>query len=410
MLGRLYATKVAASGGLVLWVSGDTQLAEDSWKELSTWIEPYANRYAPTGKGVVTLEGGGEIRRVTAANANSGRGPTPAMIVVDECQTVPGAFFDRARPSMAVSGGRMILMGTPPENAQQMKQAQWLRDMLDNPGKYEDWLIDGGATTAADIAFMISKNTPGADKLPWEELLRRGQRELDKLKVELGTETFEREMNAKWVIRTEGRVLKEYSSLNIGDEFDFDPHEGDIYWFMDRGEGAAYTVCLFAQVTLSKPGIRVFGEQFTMNLVDEPDFVEKCLAYTEEMKWPRPKQAIYDVRAPRYKMALYEQGIQAFGCNRKVNEGIALLNAGFRKRWINIHSRCSHLESEMWKWQLKTNGDPSDRNRDGADALRYGYERLIDIYGKQWREMVKSEDLQSLQRTKLDTVFTFSWM
>ena len=411
MAGRLYATKEAASGGLALWVSGNTKTAEDSWKDLADYLEPYASRFAPEDKGVIVLEGGGEVRRVSAASALSGRGPTPKIVVVDECQTVPWGFFKRAFPAMAVNGGRMILMGTPPDSAAQLRQAQWLRRMLDEPDKFPEWLIDDGPTSPEDMAFMMLKNNhPKAKGRPWAQALIAAQEELETQRTTLGDETFDREFGAQWIISTTGRVLKEFTTHNSTEQFDYDPNEGDVYWFMDRGEGAAHTVCLWAQVMLSQPGLRVFGEKFEIEIVEEDDFIDQCLEYSAEMGWPLPRLAVYDVRAPRYKQALFRKKIQSFGRNRSVDSGIKLLNSGFRKKWVNFHSRCTHLRTEMMKWEVKGNGDPSDRNRDGADALRYGYEYLIDKFGPHWRKLVKADDLQALQRTSLDTVFTFSWV
>lgn len=403
------AFRTAAAGGLVLWTSGDSKLAEVGWQELTTWLEGFSSRYAPSGKGVVTIEGGGEIRRVTAANATSGRGPTPDLVIVDECQTVREAFIDRARPSIMVNGGRMLLAGTPPDSAQQMKDAEWIRKRLDNPARFPEWLMESKPTTVEDIAHVIRCRNK-AEKKPWAEYMAVAQAELDNYRLEVGDETYMREIEAQWIIKTGGRVLCEFNGTNVDEKFGFNDREGDVYWALDRGEGAAYTVCLFCQAMLSRPGVSVFGEKFRMEIIDEGDFVEQCLAYSDEMGWPRPKMGVYDVRAPRFRQALWENNIQPYGRNRVVNEGIVLLNSGFRKKWVNYHPRCVQLNEEMWTWNIMPNGNPSDKHRDGADALRYLYEYLIDHFGPQWRKMSKTEDLQSLQRTRLDTVFTFSWV
>lgn len=400
--------RVAATGGLVLWTSGDSDLAEIGWKELTEWVSQFSERYAPAGKGIVTLNGGGMIKRTSAAKATSGRGPTPNLVVVDECQTVPVEFIMRVRPSVIVNGGGLLLAGTPPDNNQQLKNAKWIREMIEFPERYPDWLIDVAPTTVDDIAFMLRANNPEAKLWSDSELRLRAKRELDNLRLEMGETNYRREIEAKWEIRTEGRVLDQFNSNNYSERFDFDPSEGDVYWFMDRGEGSAYTVCLWAQVQLSRPGLIVFGERFTIKIVDEGDFVEECLKQGAELGWPTPRKAVYDVRAPRFRRALLENGIMPFACNRFVDEGVQLLNAGFGKGWINFHTRCTHLEGEMRTWLLKSNGDPSDDHRDGADALRYGYEYLIDHYGKHWRSVVT--DGSAPRREAPKTVFTFSWV
>lgn len=413
---KLFAFRTAMAGGLVLWTSGTAKLAEQGFKELTEWLERYSARFAPSGKGIVSMGNGGEIRRVSAANATSGRGPTPALVIVDECQTVRRGFMDRARPSIMVSGGRMILAGTPPDSVSQRKDAQWIRDRLDAPENYPDWHIEGLPTTVDDLAFIIKNKNPEFRNATWPQLLEKAKQEMDELRQELGDENYQREILAKWVLRSQGRILNQFSHSNVDDKFGFDSSEGDMYWGFDRGEGKAFTVCLFCQVMLSKPGLRIIGEQFVKEIIDEGDFADKCVEYSNTMGWPMPKMGIYDVRAPRFKRALWERGIPPFGRNRVVNEGINLLNAGFRKGWINYHSRCVQLEHEMSAWQYKSSasgeqtGEPSDYNRDGADTLRYLYEYLIDHYGPHWRKLVKQEDMQGLQRTARDTVFTFSWL
>lgn len=408
---KLTAFRVAAEGGYVLWCSGDSDLAEVGWQQLTQWVSRFAQRYAPAGKGIVTLDGGGMIRRVSAAKATSGRGPTPALIVVDECQTVTDSFIKRARPSLMTNNGRMLLAGTPPDNAQQIRDAAWIREMIEHPERFPDWLIDNSGTTAEDIAFMMSVSDPTSKDMPWAQLLLKAQQELDNLRLEMGDSNYQREIEGKWVVPVAGsRVLDEYTNDNYGDQFGFDPKQGDVYWFMDRGEGSAYTVCLFAQVQLDRPGVRVFGEKFTIAIVDEADFVNECKKISDENGWPRPRMAVYDVRAPRFKTALWENGIKPYARNRTVDDGIHLLNSGFRKRWIGFHTRCSHLDGEMRNWRRKASGDPRDDHRDGADALRYGYEYLLDHYGQHWRKLALAGDELALKRNTHETVFTFSWV
>lgn len=395
-LAMLKALYCAANGGKVNWVSGDTALAEKGWKELCDWLKnyfpQYLNRFAPAQAGFVSFLGGGYIERVTAAKATAGRGGTPNMIVVDEVQTVPHAYIKRAIYSMMTNGGIMMCMGTPPEDAKQYKECKWIQEMIESPEKFPEWLIDSSGTTPEDLAFIIQHSHPTLTGCDWEAALAEANRQLANALAINGQDDFDREIGGKWTIKKIGIVLSSYDyQRNRGECFDYSRNEGPIHLAIDRGEGVAPTVALFTQINATSPGIRVFDELYSDPIVDEYEFVQSCLDLCIKKGYPVPTLGVHDVRAPRYRYALFSKGVPPFSKNWSIDATIKSVNAGFRRGWIGIHPRCVRLLGNINKWKLNKQGEPSDYDCDGPDALRYDYNHSLDLYGEQWDALKPGE-------------------
>jgi len=389
----LRGVKIAMRGGQVSWSSASKDLAQAGWQDTIEFCKPYATRVAAAEDGIMEFydpQTGrtGSIQRRSAYGVSSGRAYTFDLVIIDEVQMTDQSFFKRIIPSLLTTGGKICLLGTPPETPAQIEACDWIKDMLDRPLRYKDWLITHKPTRYQDIAFyMAQRDGNQKTRKEYEAITKES---LKFLKQNLGDDDYEREIEAKWPTqKVGGRVYKAFSlDKHCTPEMDYSPEAGPIFWVIDRGEGVALTVVLLCQ--LQKDKLIVFCEEVSRELVSEETMVNRAL----QLDYPLPEIAIYDPRAPGYMLALSGAGLPcAPGAGRDLFRGIGIVKKWISRDRIGVNPRCLVTLSNFEKYKLNPQGIPLDKENDALDALRYLVRYLAEQSGEPWSEEEESRSI-----------------
>lgn len=415
--GPLEVLRAGAIPGVeIVWCSGTTDDAEKNWRKACDYLEPYCARFAPE-KGILRFANGSWVNRISAGSKGGVQGMSPILIIIDEAQTVPYEFISTSFPSLSVSYGSLLVYANPPKNKEELSECErWMKPIIDNHQDYPEWLVATDGVTPENFAFMLKvKDVRGnfTDKSE-ADMLEIAKQEIENQRHILEPNDFARNWESKWVFDVEHRVLYEFhADMHANEKFDYDPdNEGEVYWFMDEGGGGfGKSLCLFAQIQKTRPGIVVFDEIYMGDWVDYDDFISDCLYLSENKNYALPRMVFPDVRAKGIIRALQRAKLPHHSKNRPVTEGVSRLNSGFNLGWIRINPRCKNLIRECSDWKYQKKGDtskPRPNGNDGPDALKYGYEPLADKHRTAW-EKLRGDDKKKLVRKPRSTAVAFHW-
>jgi hypothetical protein len=415
-LAILRAIKVAWQGGHVAWCAADVAQGMAGWEELVTFVKvellPYCTRKNFATERVISFMTGGSIRLVSAFDTTvkrkKGRGFAFHLLVFDEVQLIAQQFYKRIKPSILTTRGAIVMTGTPPETEEEYERAKWLRIWMDDvkAGRRPQgsWLIEESPTTADDVALaiqidagMMGENIDYMEAINIAKDFLQSEREDDPM-------GYAREYEVNWITEKGNLVYPEYGDKFVSDEYDF-ISDFPIYVCIDRGEGDADTVCLFAHAIPVMHGkreritLRVFDEVVLGIVASEESFLEYVLR--EKPQYPLPSLWGYDIRAPGMGNALYNAGLPAWSRSVGVDSGIKRVRRLMLTNSFQVHPRCVTLDKTLRRYKRKPDGKPDDRSKiDTADALRYLTAMIENQHGVEQNE---SESVRELIEDLLKT-------
>ena len=362
------------------------------WREIVTYCSDFIKqfgskgwRFAPEEDGSIRFPSGSTWDRISFTTADAGRGMTFHAAHIDEVQLIPHGNIAPFLPTLATTQGLACFTGTAPKTWKEWNDSQWWikiikADAKERAEKYPEYVVIHEPTYPEDIGWAIREEdrSSGRSILPFDEYKRLGQRQLNIMRSEMGSEWYKREVDVVLEPPLSGLIFSNFSNVRIG-EYGFDPSlGGKILVAIDRGWGLAKSVILFCQkytVTtmldgepIKKNVYRIFAEKAYTGSVSSPTIVKAAFAGI-----PPGHQFMFfpDPRAKDIHYELDMLGAPSFRPNVMVNDGNEIVNTRMENGEIEIDARASLLISQARQYTMLEDGEPMDTNNDTCDALRY---------------------------------------
>lgn len=362
------------------------------WREIVTYCSDFIKqfgskgwRFAPEEDGSIRFPSGSTWDRLSFTSADTGRGMTFHAVHIDEVQLIPHANIAPFLPTLATTQGLACFTGTAPKTWKEWNDSQWWikivqADAKERAEKWPEYIAIHEPTLPEDIGWAIREEDKANQRaaMPWEDYVRLGQRELNKLRSDMGSDWYRREVDVVLEPPLSGLIFSHFGNVRIGD-YKFDRSlGGKIIIGIDRGWGMARSVILMCQkyqITTMLDGeavirniYRIFAEKSYQLAVSSQQIVREAL---EDI----PKGSSFtfypDPRAKDIHYELDALGAPSYRPNVMVNDGNEIVNTRMENGEIEIDASASLLISQARQYTMLDDGEPMDTNNDTCDALRY---------------------------------------